>query len=400
MKIKELADIHTQIAKNYDLTFQRYLSKTLDWQATAICIYGNRGVGKTTLLMQYYLQKFNSPEKCLYVSADNIHILSTGLFLLAQTFFKYGGESLIIDEIHKYPNWSQEIKNIIDTYPKKQVIFSGSSAAELKKSTYDLSRRVLYYELAGMSFREYLELKYNVITPTYSLEEILTKKVIPTEIKGSSILAAFTAYLDYGYYPFSVGDEDHFRHRLSNVFEKVLYEDLLTSFKIKVENIPKLKKLLWLIASSPPFTPNIDKLSRTLEISREYIYVYLDYLEKAGLIMMLFSKDKGFKRLRKAEKILIANTSLLSIIAAHGHSDAVIGSAREVFFMSQVKPFANIWSHYKVDFSLDGNINIEIGGPNKKMQEPSNNEILYYAMDGIESAGFQQIPLYWFGLMY
>jgi len=244
------------------------------------------------MLIQHLKKEFSSPEDCLYISADNIYVISQGLFNIAEYFFKYGGKVLLIDEIHKYPQWSQELKNIYDSFPGKKVVFSGNSMLDIIKGKSDLSRRAMIYNLKGLSFREFLQISGKI-----SLEPIEFQYIMLNHIKAANeiagrieILKYFKDYLVKGYYPYFIESkkEDNYFNKLNNALEKILYEDIPSVFNIKISTIPLLKKLIYIVASSHPFQFSIDNLSNDLGTSKEYLYLYTEYLEKAGVFPAVF----------------------------------------------------------------------------------------------------------------
>ncbi|MFC1485303.1 AAA family ATPase [bacterium] len=227
--LEDFFEIHKNVIKKIPRKIKRYLYHDIDFNLNAICIFGARGVGKTTLLLQYCLEKYDGdPERCLYISGDNVSVVAKGLYACAQEYFKYGGQTLIIDEIHKYPNWSQEVKNIIDTYKGKKILISGSSAFSLRMGKYDLSRRMVYYELNGLSFREFLNFETGKVYEKYNLNDLI-KKHVKYSMELSSdmpILKYFRDYLKIGYYPFFLEGRNVFFNRLNN-YLKILAQYLI-----------------------------------------------------------------------------------------------------------------------------------------------------------------------------
>ena len=400
--LEELFYIHRKTVEDVPLKFSRYLYGEIDWNSPCLCITGYRGTGKTTMLLQHYAGKYKDVEKCLYVSADNIEVAAVGLFKTASEYFKFGGESLIIDEIHKYPDWEIELKNIIDTFKGRRVMVSGSSSLELKKGKADLSRRVAYYKLKELSFREYLELKEGMVFPVLSVDDIIRDHVrISGELsKGVPILKYFRNYLSTGAYPFVMEGESTYLSRLLNVIEKVIYEDIAVAGDMKQSSIPVLKKILWLIASSVPFHVNIDKMSRELGVSKEYVYRYIEHLDRAGMIHAIASEGKGYKLVRKPSKILMANSNLLFAVNSSMMREAERGTVRETFFASQTG------NRYKTTVSDEGDFKVndrhvfEIGGSDKGDSQIKGIDNSYIAADGIEVGFGNKIPLYLFGFLY
>jgi len=334
--LEDLFEIQVRLAAHTPRRFKRFLFEQINWEARCLGIVGARGVGKTTLLLQYYLENFSSPEECLYLSADHVLVVGHGLYRIAKEFFALGGKVIIFDEIHKYPSWSQELKNIYDSFPDKQIIFTGSSSLHILKEKADLSRRTILYELPGLSFREFLLLTEGKNWSPFSIEEILQNHVrMASEIASQlAVRRVFKEYLKYGYYPFFLEGISDYENKLLNAVEKIFYEDIPAVWKIKPANILILKKILWLIASSSPFEPNIEKMSREFRISKEYIYIYLEVLEKSGLIKTIFPFKKGYRLIRKPSKIYLDNPNLYYLFSGHVFSPQ-IGSIRECFPLCQ-----------------------------------------------------------------
>lgn len=399
---EELFYIHRKTVEDVPTAFKRYLYAGIDWDARYICITGCRGTGKTTLLLQYYLDAYNDVEKCLYISADHVAVAGIGLFKIASEYFKLGGEAIIIDQIHKSPNWEAELKSIIDTFKRKQVLVSGSSAIKLKKGKADLSRRVVYYNLKDLSFREYLELTESITLPVLSLEDVLTRHVQCAEriTKDRPILRLFNNYLTEGMYPFINEGKSTYLSKLLNVIEKVLYEDIAIAADMKQANIPVLKKILWLVASSVPFQVNIEKMSRELGISKQYVYEYIDHLDTAGLINAVPYGGTGYRTVRKPAKILMANSNLLFAVNRAMLAEAERGCVRETFFVSQLATLFKTTIADKGDFEVADQHVFEIGGAGKGHSQIKDIPNAFVAADGIEFGFANKIPLYLFGFLY
>jgi len=397
--IEKLIEIHLSLAKEVEkLSYRRYLFDKISWNNRLIGIVGARGVGKTTLLLQYYLYNFKTPQDCLYLSADNINVINKGLYNIAEEFFKFGGKTLLIDEIHKYPDWQIELKNIYDSSPKKKIIFSGSSSIGILKGKGDLSRRAVFYNLRGLSFREYLILRLNKQFQPLDFKDLL-KEHIKLADKISSqlpVLKYFREYLKYGYYPFFKEGVESFYNKLGNVIEKIFYEDMPSLFNIKHSTIYNLKKLFYLVATSQPFIPNISKISSQLGISKEYIYTYIEELQKAGLFILLYPKTKGFSLLRKPQKIYLENTNLFYLIEQEKGFTIEKGSIRETFLLNQLGSLKKLYYSDKVDFmDREGRL-FEVGGKEKK----ASSKDIFLALDDIIVGFRNRIPLWLFGFLY
>lgn len=399
--LDELVVIHTEVMSTVSQTSKRYLYDKIDWNTKAICLKGERGVGKTTMICQYLLEKYESPDKALYISADNINVTAIGLFNIAREYFAYGGQALFIDEIHKYSDWSVELKNIIDTYRKHQIVFTGSSSLNLEQSKADLSRRVVYHKLLGVSFREFLTLSLNIEVEHITLENLINHHVkIANQFKGIPILKYFSDYLEYGYYPFFLEGLNDYLAKVNNMIEKVLFEDIAVVYNLRQTTIPILKKLLWLIATSVVFTPNIDSISKNLSVSRDIIYNCLEHLNHSGLLNSIYPEARGMKLVRKPGKIYMSNTNLLNAINGNIYLTSDIGNIRETFIANQLSSYFKIGLHDEGDFIIDGKYIIEVGGNGKTDKQIKSLDNAYSAIDGIEIGFGRRIPLYLFGLLY
>lgn len=400
--LEELYYIHNKVISGTPLAFKRYLFEDIDWDAQCICVTGGRGVGKTTLLLQHYHERYDDVESCLYLSADNVEVSAMGLFRTAKEYFSYGGKALIIDEIHKYPGWQVELKNMIDTFKDRKFLISGSSSLELVDSKADLSRRVLYYNLKGLSFREYLELKENIKVPQRTTGEILKHHVSMAAAisKDHPPLKYFREYLRSGYYPFFLEGERSYLARVLNTIEKTIYEDIAVTGGMKAQNVTILKKILWLVATSVPFSVNIDKMSREFGVSREYVYIYLEYLDRSGLVRLVNAGGKGYRAARKPSKIFLENTNILYSINHHLMSELELGMMRETFFVNQMSVRSKVTSAPKGDFIVDGRSTFEIGGRDKNSSQLGGVKDAYVAADRIEIGQGNKIPLYLFGCTY
>ena len=370
----------------------RFLHDQIAWDSRLVAILGARGVGKTTLLLQH-IKLYDREDESLYVTADDFYFTKYRLFAMAYQFYNLGGKKLYIDEIHKYKDWSREVKNIYDQIPGLQVIYIGSSILDLEKGGADLSRRKVEYRLPGLSFREYLNISQGWQLPSYSLEEILAGKV-EFPYKEARPLKLFNDYLSTGYYPFFQDTE--YLLRLRSVINQMVESDIPIFADMTVASAVKLKKLLYVLAQSVPFKPNYTKLARDLDISRNVLPDYMSYLEKAGLVNLLREKAQGLKLLEKVEKIYLNNTNL-----AYALSEQVpdIGSVRETVFLSWMRVVCFVTSSAISDFEIDGRT-FEIGGKNKTRQQIKQAADGYVVKDDIEYDFLNMIPLLLFVFFY
>ena len=382
---------YQNLLKETDTSFLRYLHHIIPWNDRMIAIVGSRGVGKTTMLLQHI--KLHLPiEKTLYVSADDLYFSDHSLFDLARQFHQLGGEHLFIDEIHKYANWSQELKNIYDAIPQLQVVFTGSSILDINHGASDLSRRVLTFTLHGMSFREHLAMRKGIQIPVHSLNDIMQHKVNTEGLDYP--LAAFRDYLRQGYYPFS--DSEGYDLRLINVVNRIIETDIPLYAKLNISSIVKMKRLLSVIAASVPFKPNISKLASILDLSRETVNDYIEYMIRAKLLNALHTATEGIRSLGKVDKIYLENTNLAYVLT----SQPEIGNIRETFFLNQLQVNHQVQSAAKSDFLIDGTYTFEIGGESKKQKQIAGTSNAFVVKDDIEHGIFNIIPLWHFGLMY
>ncbi len=371
--------------------FNRYLYDKIAWDSRMLGIVGSRGVGKTTMILQRIKQALDI-QKSLYVSADDLFFSKNSLFDLADEFYKNNGEYLFIDEIHKYENWSQELKNIYDTFPSLNVVFTGSSVLDIIKGSSDLSRRAIVYTMKGLSFREYLNFFHHQNIQPFSLEQIINNQVELIEIKHP--LPLFKDYLKNGYYPF--GKEQEFAMRLEQVIVQTLETDIPQYANLNVGTSRKLKRLLVIIAESVPFKPNISKIARLLGVSRGSLDDYFLYMEQAGLIAQLRNETQGIRALGKVDKVYLENPNLILNLS---FDKSNIGNIRETFFFNQMSVNHKVVSSEKTDF-LIGKYSFEIGGKNKKQTQINAIKNAFIVKDDIEYGHHNIIPLWLFGLNY
>ena len=380
-------------------SYLRYLHNDIDWNERMIGIIGARGAGKTTLIFLHIRETFSDKNEALYVSLDNLWFSNHSLTELCDHFCAFGGTHIFIDEIHRYPNWAIELKNIYDNFPELHIVFTGSSILEIYKSDADLSRRAMKYELHGLSFREYLALENMLDLKPFSLEDILKNHSnIASDISSKvKILPLFKAYLEHGYYPFYRESIKNYFSKLENVVNTVIEVDLPSIEKIDYNGVYNIKKLLMILASLVPYTPNIEKLSNEMNLNRASTLKYLTYLNKAELINVLLPPNKGMSMLTKPEKIYLNNTNLLYALTGT-HVDE--GNVRETFFMNQLMVGHKISVAKKGDFLIDGKYTVEVGGKNKSYDQIKDLADSFVVADNIEIGWGNKIPLWLFGLMY
>lgn len=387
----ELMSYMGQILKRVPDEFQRYLYGEINWGAQMIGITGPRGIGKSTMVLQH-IKRHRDETRMLYVSADHMYFSTHTLFATAEDFIKDGGEWLCIDEVHKYPGWSRELKQIYDLYPELRVVFTGSSVLDISKGEADLSRRALMYDMQGLSFREYLELFHGIKAKVYPLDEVLRGEVVLTGVDHP--LPLFRKYLGEGYYPFAIkGDFDR---RIMQVVSQTVESDIPQYADMKAATARKIKQLLGVIAESAPFKPNMDSLAGEVRVSRNNITDYFTWLERAGMIGQLRDDTSGLRGLGKVEKVYLDNPSLMSALAP---GRANVGTLRETFFYNQMRLNYPVSASRAADFRI-GDYTFEIGGRNKTQRQIAGEEHGYVVKDDIELAAGNVIPLYHFGFTY
>ena len=379
------------LIRNTSLNFKRYLFDELPWDSRLLGIVGPRGVGKTTMILQYIKEQLDF-KSTLYVSADDLYFTSNSLYELSQEFHVNGGKYLFIDEIHKYPEWSRELKNIYDSFRDLHVIFTGSSVLDILEGTSDLSRRALVYTMQGLSFREYLSLFQGIKYPTYSLDEILHHKIDRDILQHP--IPYFKDYLKRGYYPFGI--ENQIEIRLNQIILQTLENDIPQFAKLSVGTSRKLKHLIKIVGESVPFKPNFTKLSEMIGISRNVLDNYLVYMEKAGLILQLRTDTGGIRGLGKIDKIYLDNPNLTYSLVG---DSANIGNIRETYFLNQMRVKFNVLSSEKSDFVIN-NYTFEIGGKSKKQNQIEQIQNSFIVKDNIEYGYLNIVPLWAFGLTY
>jgi len=392
--IGEIRELQKLLLKKVKTKYKRYFFDKIVFDRLT-GIIGARGAGKTTFLLQYLKENPLPMSKKLYISADSIKIDS--LFNIAKSFESEGGELLIIDEIHKFIGFENELKKIYD-FLELEVIFSGSSALKIDNSKADLSRRVVIYEIEGLSFREFLELKNGIKIDTFSVEDILTNHVdIAYELSKYYTPKIFEEYLKFGYYPFYFDKYFTYQTKLNETINTVLEVDIPSIFNIEYQNIKNLKKLLLILCQSVPYTPNINELLSRLNMGQDYrtLYRYLDYLHKAKIITLIRPKTKGDNIFAKPDKIYFNNTNLHYAYCDNPN----IGTIREVFFKSMIFEH-KIEIPKKGDFLVDEKYTFEVGGKNKSFKQIADMPNSFVVADDIEVGFKNKIPLWLFGFLY
>ncbi|WP_455586551.1 ATP-binding protein [Bacteroides sp.] len=382
-------------------TYIRSLMETIHWDARLIAIRGARGVGKTTLMLQYLKLHYpNDTKSALYASLDSIYFTQHTLMELVEQFYLKGGKHLFLDEVHKYPTWSQEVKNIYDEYPELRIVFTGSSLLRILNAEADLSRRCISYNMQGLSYREYLKLYHSIEIRPYTLNEIVTNPdAVCSDVNAKCRpLAYWDEYLQNGYYPFYMEGASDYYSRIENVVNLILEIELPQQCGVDIGNVRKLKSLLAILSSETPFTVDMTKLSTLSEMSRTTLLAYLQYLDKARLIHLLYSDLNSVKKLQKPDKIYMENTNLLYALSL---KEVNKGTLREVFMVNQLSYQHRVeYCSRNADYTVDGKYIIEVGGKSKDGKQIADESNAYIAADNIEYPSGNKIPLWAFGFLY
>ncbi|MEN6619399.1 MAG: AAA family ATPase [Rikenellaceae bacterium] len=392
-----LVKIYLRLLQETDAKMFRYLYRNIDWDEHCIAIIGAKGVGKTTMLLQHIKTTFANKDEALFASLDNTWFANHTIFDLADEFYMNGGTHLFLDEIHHYPNWAIEIKNIYDSFPKLKIVFTGSSLLQIYKSTADLSRRVVYETLEGLSFREFLKFENIGDFPVFPLEEIVENhQNIAMQITNDiKIMPLFKKYLRNGYYLFYKEGVKKYETKLQEAINNVIDVDIPAVENIEFASRHKLKKLLAVLSTLVPYTPNIKELSDAIDTNRNLTVKYLSLLANAKLLNLVSFKNKTIGDLTKPDKVLLDNTNLSYIFG----ENANIGSARETFFVNQLNAVSKVSLANQGDFVVD-KYTFEVGGKRKTFDQIKDVPNSFVVSDDLEVGHKNKIPLWLFGMMY
>ncbi len=390
--MRTLVAKYRNILKNVDTNYIRNIHNTIPWDDRLIAILGARGVGKTTLVLQH-IKLYEDIDTTLFVYADDLWFSTNSLVALADMFYTNGGRVLYIDEIHKYKNWSQEIKNIYDQYPDLKVRYTGSSILDLQKGSHDLSRRVLEFQMYGLSFREYIALHHGAEIPVHTLEQVLANK-IEFPYTDYRPVALFKEYLRQGYYPYF--KEPGYELRMTKTINAILEVDIPKFAELNISASEKLKILLYIIAQSVPFKPNYSKIARDLDMHRNVVSDLMVWLDRADLINVLRDDVEGYKLLGKVNKVYLNNPNLAYALS---DDEPNIGNIRETIFLAWLRATHKVTASSVSDFKV-GKYTFEVGGKKKGQHQIKDIEHAYVVKDDIEYGHLNEIPLWAFGLLY
>ena len=401
--MEKLFERHDAYLAHVPMDYVRNIMQQIDWQARLLVIKGPKGVGKSTLMQQYIKQHFQPDDRhVLYCSADTSYFTTHTLTDLADQFVKIGGKYLFIDEIHKYKGWSREIKEIYDLHRELRIVLSGSSLIQINDGQADLSRRILQYDMPGLSMREFLRLDTGLEIDAISLSDLLAapNKYCTYVRSICHPLEHFSRYLQFGYYPFYFEGKRQYYNRLENVINYIVDVELTKHRALEIGNTQKVKALLQVISQMTPYEVDVSKLSKSTGISRPSTLKYLVYMEEGNLIRRLYTELHKITDLQKPDKIYLDNTNLLYTLCANAPE---IGTARETFFANQIasaRHTVEYAGYKKGDFRIDNSLVFEIGGADKGFNQLAGQQDAFVAADGIEAATLKKIPLWAFGFLY
>lgn len=394
--MERLLKISKKRSESISMEFHRYLANEIDWKQRLIIITGSRGTGKTTMLLQQ-MRKTNGSS--VYLSLDDFYFETNRFLLLAESLYEKGYTNFYLDEVHQYEHWSKDLKNLNDNFPELQIIATGSSILKIDSGQADLSRRSTLYQLHGLSFREFLALEYREYFSTYKLSDILENHIdITVRINDRvNVLDAFYKYLNYGYYPFFLNQKEYYHQKLQQVIQLITEIDIPSVENINYTTVRSMRKLLYVISQSVPFTPNIQSLSEKIGVSRNAILRVLDLLNRAGVLNLLRSGNQGASFLQKPEKIYLQNPNLNFTFSSKQPNK---GNLRETFFLNQLQTKHQVTSSKFGDFMVDNQFTIEVGGAAKTDKQIQGVPLAFIAADDIENGMDNKIPLWLFGFLY
>ena len=398
--METLVKKHRMYISQVSMDIVRERINDINWEKPLVAIKGSRGVGKTTMIRQYIRRTYGTNAgEALYCVMDSIYFSSHSLLDLAERFHQMGGRHLFLDEVHKYPHWSKEIKEINDLYPELKITFTGSSLIQILNADADLSRRALSYTMEGLSFREYLHFYKAKIIPRYSLDDILNNADTICE-KINRLCRPqkmFEEYLRTGYYPFYDGSEVEYYSRIENVVNFIIEQEMTEFCRVEPSYTRKLKAMLLFLAGNIPYEVNISKLASYLEISKNTVLSYLDSMKRAELLHLLYADNKTVTKMQKPDKIFIHNPNMLYALA----NQCQIGTVRECFVVNQLSARHTVEYGKSVgDFKIDGSVTLEVGGEKKTFDQIADIPNSYILADNLEYPVGKKLPLWIVGLNY
>ncbi|PKK89575.1 MAG: ATPase [Candidatus Wallbacteria bacterium HGW-Wallbacteria-1] len=398
-----IIETYYRLLNGQNIETHRFLFREFNINRRLTGIVGPRGTGKTTLMLQFIKSSISDIHKALYLSLDNIYFDRSTLIEFVQELYETENRNVFfIDEVHKYKNWNQEIKNIYDSFPDIRIIFSGSSSLDLIKGNYDLSRRGFIYNLPGLSFREYLNFATGGNHSRIEYRELLDNPVKVCQILSDipKIRGHFKDYLDKGYYPFIFEEEYTYHHRILNIIDKTVFEDIANFYNLKTSNLHNFKKILAYLATIEPGPLSVNNISNNMGLDNKTVQIYINILTETGLLTKITNDKTGSKLLRSSEKAYLNNPNLYFAISNEIGKEIRIGTIREIFFLNMlINSGQKVFHTKKGDFKVSDHT-FEIGGKNKKRDQISALKNAWLVKDDILIGDSETIPLYAFGFIY
>lgn len=391
---------HRMLISQVDTRIVRQQMNYINWEKQLVAIRGSRGVGKTTLMRQYIKLNYGvNAGEALYCVMDSMYFTNHSLLDLADQFHAMGGKHLFLDEVHKYPTWSKEIKEIIDLWPSLKITFTGSSLLQILNSQADLSRRVLRYHMPGLSFREYIHFYKGIRIPRHTLKEILddADSICQEVRRVCNPRRLMEEYLRVGYYPFYDGNEMEYYSRLENVVSFIIDQEMPQFCNVDPAYTRKLKSMLLFLCDNPPYEVNITKLAAYLELNKNTVLSYLSSMNRAELLHLLYADNKSVTKMQKPDKIYIHNTNILYALSSQLNT----GTIRECFVVNQLSTSHTIeYGKDHGDFKVDGKFTFEVGGKDKSFQQIADIPNSYILADNIDFPIGKKLPIWLVGLIY
>lgn len=402
--MKDFVNSYKRLLNATEYKHHRYIYKDFNIKNRLTGLIGPRGTGKTTLLLQYIKEKIEDIDECMYVSVDHIYFSTHSLIDFVNELYEdYGVRYYFLDEIHKYANWNQELKNLYDSYPDIKVVFSGSSSIDLIKGAYDLSRRGVLFRIGGMSFREYLLFNEVAdVAPILFQDIVENRSKIEEELAGiKKIKGHFKEYLGRGYYPFYLEDQETYYQKVFRIIEKTIFEDIANFYRLKTDSLSNFKRILSYLATIPPGELNRNSVAKNIGIDAKTISHYMDILHETGLAELIGENRQGSAILKQTEKMYLDNPDLYAAIISEIGYELKIGTVREIFFIKMIKNSGKkIYFSKTGDFEVENRI-FEIGGKGKsKKQIKERLEDAFLVKDDMLYGSKYEIPLYLFGFLY
>jgi predicted AAA+ superfamily ATPase len=377
-------------------TFQRALYPKLEGHDRLMGIIGASGMGKTTLLLQRCraLREEHGIEKVLYFTLDYPFLANTDLVEFAEEMHGHGIRYLLIDEIHKHPDFQKTLKAIYDKVLGMQILFAGSPAM----STSGLGARLTLHRLQGLSFRELMSLGRENPLPHFEFEEILSDhQLIAKELSTQfDIAKGIRTYLRRGYYPGHTNPRQTFVRTMLNSLNATLDGDLVSTGRIEQKYTYKMRRVLEVLSVTDPGKVNLSRIAEEAGISRVKLYDYLRYMQEAGLLKLVVTADKDTKQKTKPARIYIDNTNLRIFY----NPAADIKNIRETFFVNQLSTVGKLSSTKDDLFVVNGKWRFQLSlneGEVEVFEELRNS---FRVVDTLVSDHPYRIPLWLFGFLY